>query len=280
MTIYVTGAKGHIGRELTKLGCRILDCDITDYSSIERAIDKQTYRPSAIINLAGKSDPDFCEKPENKELVIKTNLTGAKYLCIAAQDARNIPVILLSTDHVFDGKSGPYKEDTNPKQMNPVNYYGMSKMAMEGLATAFPNVKIVRTSYLFTYARLSDVLMDTEYPTFMTRSFMYLPHFAKALYDYAGSVFVMPKILNIAGSETISWYEFALSVAGAFRFDKEKILPRKRPIKDFPGAPRPFKAGLRTNMSRKIGLRQYSFVDGLHQMIQDEITRKIISGER
>lgn len=272
MTIYITGASGHVGTEMVKLGCIPLGCDITDYNDICETLSHLKERPSCIINLAGYSDPDFCEKKENQEIVIKVNVRGAWNLCDAAHQEQNIPVVLLSTDHVFDGKHGPYRERAKPSP--PVNFYGMSKMAMEGIGDSFENVKIVRTSYLFTYERLSADSVDT-YPTFLTRSFMYLPHFAKVLFAYANHIMPMPKVLNISGSQTISWYEFALAVAEKFHIDKEKIKPRTRELKDFDGAPRPRKGGLVTTYSEKLGLPQFSFLDGLVAMKYDRVMKEL-----
>ena len=130
-------------------------CDITSYDSVHSAIHRSIAHPDVIINLAGLSDVDFCEKKENQELVIKTNVRGAYNVALAAEDSGGIPVVFISTDHVFDGKHGPYKE--NAKLTPPVNFYGSSKLAMEGIGLNFNNVKIVRTSYLFSYKRVMEV---------------------------------------------------------------------------------------------------------------------------
>ncbi|EAR12487.1 dTDP-4-dehydrorhamnose reductase RfbD-2 [Polaribacter irgensii 23-P] len=45
----------------------------------------------------------------------------------------NIHVIHISTDFIFDGKKGNYKETDIP---NPVNYYGASKLNFEAILTA------------------------------------------------------------------------------------------------------------------------------------------------
>lgn len=269
MKIGITGATGKVGQRLLKMGAIPLDCDVTDLSSVERAIDQ--VKPDVICHLAALGDVDWCERPENKEQVIKVNLRGTFHVSNAARE-RKITVVLLSTDHVFDGKHGPYRETDHPK--NPVNFYGMSKMAAEALREVFPNLKIVRTSYLFNWERLiQEFPIKMEYsrpvPTFLHRSFMYEGHFAQSLFTYLLRFDMMPPILHISGSQTISWYDFALAVASVWGVSKASIIPRKKEWKigpnDAASAPRPKKAGLQTKLSAKF-LKQYSCIEGLMEI--------------
>jgi dTDP-4-dehydrorhamnose reductase len=266
--IFYTGVSSAVGNYLSRYGCKPLTCDITDPKSIANAIDS-VVSPDVIINLAGKSDPDFCQKPENQEEVIKVNLRGAYNLALEAEKF-GIPVVFLSTDHIFDGKHGPYKE--NAKLSVPVNFYGASKLSMEAIANQFRNVKIVRTSYLFYYERIKA---HENYPTFLNRSFMYLPHFAQSLYEYACRIDKMPKILHISGSQTVSWYEFYLAAASVFDWKKETINPRRKELKNFDGAPRPHKAGLKVDLSKKLMLPQHDYLRGLRQMKIDHINHEL-----
>lgn len=272
MNIYVTGANGHIGKQMIRLGCRPLACDITDLSSIEKALDGCILKPDVVINLAGKSNVDWCEKEENKELAIKTNLRGAYNVSVLCQE-RKIAVIQISSDHIFDGKNGPYNE-RSIRGLVPANLYGMTKMAMEGICD-LPNTKIVRTSYLFDSDRIQSIMDMIEageaFPSFMRRSFMYSKHFVRSLYTYANRVLSLPmRIMHISASETMSWYEFALVVASVNHIDKELVTPRNRPLKDFEGAPRPRRAGLITKLSELNSIPQFSIYDGVHQEYRDK----------
>lgn len=270
MNIYIIGAEGSVGKEMLKLGCRPLEVDVTDLYAVTKLLEEAYPRPEVVINLAGKSHPDFCEVKENTDIVVKVNVRGA-YNVATVTEQMNIPAVFLSTDHIFDGKHGPYREAS--KLTVPANFYGQSKMAMEAVGMQFDNVKLVRTSHLF--GRETQIAQK-DYPTFLNRSFMYLPHFAKSLYEYALRISDMPKILHIAGSQTISWYEFALALASELKIDKETILPRRKEWKASPDgplfAPRPHKAGLVVTLSKKLGLPQHDFVDGLQQMHEDSIS--------
>jgi dTDP-4-dehydrorhamnose reductase len=137
---------------------------------------------------------------------------------------------------VFDGKWGwlrGYREDSNP---NPINYYGMSKLAAEGLTESYSNFKIIRTSCLFNRERLKGKELQSQ-PTFIRRSFMYLPHFCSRLIQYADSFDKMPTITHIAGSESVSWYKFMSEF--------EDVSPRDVEP-DYTFSPRPHYGGLKT----------------------------------
>lgn len=261
MRIGVTGPQGRIGSLLLQKGCVPLDCDVTKLEEVEKKVAEAEI--DVICHLASLSDPDFCEKPENKDQVIRVNLRGTYNVCLAAQE-KKVGVVLLSTDHIFDGKRGPYRE-TEIRAKRPVNFYGMSKMSAEALTDAFSNLKIVRTSYLFSETRIREVFLDAkvlEFPTFYQRSFMWDRDFADQLYRYLERFLEMPKVLHLSGSDTVSWYEFALVVASVFGLDKSRIHPRKREIKDEHLAPRPHKAGLNTRLASRF-LKPVSYVDGL-----------------
>lgn len=245
-----------------------MECDVTDLASVKASIEK--VKPDLICHLASLSDVDYCELPRNKEEVIKVNLRGTWNVAQAGWDVK-CGVVLISSDHVFDGKHGPYRETDHPK--NPVNFYGMSKMAAESLTDVFPNLKIVRTSYLFDWLRIYKLFPDPvrnfekwDFPTFLRRSFMYEGHFAEGLFIYLNRFLEMPKVMHISGSDTVSWYEYALAVASVFDVNKENVIPRKKEWKigpnDAAAAPRPKKTGLNTKLSSKF-LMQYSYLDGL-----------------
>ena len=51
--------------------------------------------------------------------------------------------INISTDYVFNGLKGNYKEDDLPE---PVNYYGLSKLLGDIYANSYDNALIIRTS--------------------------------------------------------------------------------------------------------------------------------------
>lgn len=289
MKIYYTGRGSRVGKALEKFGVRLLDCDVTSTLQVQEEISR--VHPDMIIHLACKSDVDFCEREENKKLVIGTNFNGFKRVATVAEKYR-IPVVVISSEHIFDGRRGNYREDTKLGEYKegketyvnmPVNFYGQTKLAVEAAAKSFPDVKVVRTSTLFDSKRgLIRKYLDplkigqaVEVPVFITRSFMYVPHFAEVLNEYARRFDKMPKVLNISGTKTISWYTFIYYLADVYKIDTNLVHPRKRELGGF-DAPRPLHGGLDVRLSNQLGLTQYSYMDGLHKMFEDDTVKSLV----
>ena len=110
-TIWVTGAAGRLGSALVQMLCqdtenKVIGTDraevnITDLEAVDAAMD--VYHPTVVINCASMSDPEECEK--NMVEAFKINALGARNLAMATQRT-NSKIIQMSTDDVFEGKSG------------------------------------------------------------------------------------------------------------------------------------------------------------------------------
>ena len=136
--ILVTGGSGQLGMSLKKIFnskyeiiCATRDMklagsgiylDVTNPMLFREVLN--TTNPDLVINLAALTNVDFCER--NPALAYSVNLGGVDNLINAFKG----PIIHLSTDYVFDGNNGPYKEDDST---NPLNVYGSSKLASENL---------------------------------------------------------------------------------------------------------------------------------------------------
>jgi len=97
--------------------------DITSEKDVMRVFD--LYQPDVIINTAAMTNVDACEG--DKEGCWELNVTAVEHL-IKASEKHSSHLIHLSTDFIFDGEAGPYKESDQP---NPLSYYGESKLASE-----------------------------------------------------------------------------------------------------------------------------------------------------
>src|SRR3972149_1157971 len=269
MRIGVTGYTSRIGKSLIQRGCIPLDLDITKYNIIDMVLAKK--QPDIIVNLAARSDVDWCEV--NFEEALSVNVRGFYNLCTSAE-TRNIPVVALSTDHIWNGKTGwdanvraftragPYKESY--PRFAPVNQYGLTKVGMETLASAFDNVKIVRTSYCFDYERLHlEIKMLKEnipvkYPDFVFRSFMHIEHFTDAFMVYLNKFYEMPTVLHISGNKVVSWYGFMSSLADVYGLNASLVSPKHKDDKGL--TPRPHKAGLEVSLSKKLSIPQFNYL--------------------
>ena len=93
--------------------------DVTNYKNIKKQIFE--FNPDVIINLAAKTDLEWCEL--HKDETYKTNALGAKNLGLIA-NILDIPYIFISTAGIFDGKKEYYTEIDIP---NPLNIYSLTK---------------------------------------------------------------------------------------------------------------------------------------------------------
>lgn len=101
------------------------------------------FKPNIIINLSALTNVDRCEV--DKDLAYKINAMSVKFITRAAM-VNNSYLVHISTDYVFDGEKGMYKEDDFP---NPINYYGLTKLIGETFALSYDLSLVVRTSGVF-----------------------------------------------------------------------------------------------------------------------------------
>jgi len=95
-------------------------------------------RPALIIQCAGVCDVENCEV--SPEFAWTVNVEAMRILIAhAPPEAR---IVYCSSDHVFSGDTGPYREDS---PTDPLSVYGKTRVAAEALMAARPNTVIVRS---------------------------------------------------------------------------------------------------------------------------------------
>jgi dTDP-4-dehydrorhamnose reductase len=155
MKITIIGSTGQLGTDLMKalrgkhevLGLTHQDLEITDYNS---CLILKKNRPDVIINTAAFHRTDQCEDEPLKAFAV--NAVGARNVAMVSKEIE-ATVAFISTDYIFDGsKKEPYTEDDVP---NPINTYGISKLAGELFTKQTPMHYIVRVSSLFGVAGAS-----------------------------------------------------------------------------------------------------------------------------
>lgn len=149
MTILVTGGRGQVATELSRLG----GADVTvvgrpefDFDHPE-TIDASVARagPRLVINAAAYTAVDAAES--DQDAAARANHDGPARLAQLCQH-REIPLIHISTDYVFDGRKGvPYIETDPP---SPQGVYGASKLAGEdAVLNACSRAVILRTAWVY-----------------------------------------------------------------------------------------------------------------------------------
>lgn len=150
--LLVFGAGGQVGQELVALagvrgadpvGLTRADVDIRDADAVARAIER--VKPRLVVNAAAYTAVDKAES--EPELAAAVN-TGAPATIARAAARRDIPVLHISTDYVFDGtKQGAYTE-TDP--IAPLGVYGRTKADGEAaVRDEAPRHVILRTAWVY-----------------------------------------------------------------------------------------------------------------------------------
>ena len=143
MKILLTGGSGRLGSALQELLENVVapsstELDVTDEKSVERALER--YTPDVIVHAAAYTDVKGAER--ERERCWRTNVGGTRALVRALGNHR---LVHISTDYVFYGDVGGYKEDD---PVGPVrNYYALSKLAAEEVARVAARCLVVRSSF-------------------------------------------------------------------------------------------------------------------------------------
>lgn len=119
--------------------------DITDAGAVHDLL--ATWRPEAVIHTAAFTAVDACET--QRELSWRVNVDGTAHVAEACSrfGAR---MVHISTEYVFDGLDGPYREQDTP---NPLSYYGRTKLESEReVQRRCGDWAIARTTVLFGHA--------------------------------------------------------------------------------------------------------------------------------
>jgi dTDP-4-dehydrorhamnose reductase len=141
----LTGGSGRLGTELRALLPDLIvpprtELDITRPDTVVAALDR--YQPSVLLHAAAYTDVARAE--QDRTTCWQTNVGGTRHLVRAAQE-RGLFMLHVSTDYVFAGTHGGYREDD---PVGPVlNYYALSKLVAEELVRLVPQHLVIRTSF-------------------------------------------------------------------------------------------------------------------------------------
>jgi dTDP-4-dehydrorhamnose reductase len=159
----VTGANGLVGGEavalLSRRGgevlalgrgpCRLrpgpfrwVNADLGDGRSVEAVL--RDLRADAVLHAGAMTDVDACER--DPEAAHRVNVGGTEQVARACRDL-GARLVVVSTDYVFDGERGPYREEDAP---NPRGAYAISKRDAEERALALaPDCAVGRVAVVF-----------------------------------------------------------------------------------------------------------------------------------
>ncbi len=241
-----------------------ISLDIIHEKALTTFLDNSEY--DIIINCAALTDVDRCET--DRRLAMKLN-TEASAIMAEHCKKRDCLLIHLSTDYLFDGKVGPYSEESIP---NPINYYGQTKLwAEEAIIASGCDYIIVRTNHIYGNlpdgpSRLVRWVLQAETQQIKAAGDQYnnstwAGNLADCIIELVDGDF--RGVINVGGPDYLSRYEFAVRGAEIFGFGSDNIV-KSRIAELGMTAPRPLKAGLTINKMKKIfKTAPVSVLDGL-----------------
>ena len=199
--------------------------DLLNHEMISNVMSEK--KPNVVIHLGAMTGVDLCEKDQDNALKINSQATEI----LAKESSKtNAFIVYVSTDYVFDGNIGMYKENDTT---NPLGFYGKSKLLGEKSIQNFSSDWcIARTSTPFGLhptkqsfpiwvienlqrQKQIDVLSDQfTSPT-------YIPNLSRMLIEISERH--LNGIFHVAGATKISRYEMASIISKKLNFD-EKLL--------------------------------------------------------
>ena len=245
--------------------------DITDGIAVNDFI--LSSQPDVIIHAAAMTQPDPCE--ENQVECWNINVTATRFLTDAAEQVK-ARFIYISTDFVFDGLHGPYKETDEP---GPVNYYGTSKLAAEkSVMTSKIQWAIVRTVLVYgniLVGNRSNIIswvkenLENNRPIKVVSDQWRTPTYVEDLAK--GILLVLEKkatgIYHISGGEGMSPYDMAVVTADYLHLDKSLMTKVNADTFTQP-AKRPLRTGFIIDKAKKeLGYQPISFKEALKKML-------------
>ena len=199
--------------------------DLRNHKQISSVFNEKN--PDVVIHLGAMTDVDLCES----ENLSATEINAKSTEIIANECSKqNSFLIYHSTDYVFDGNSGMYKEtDTT----NPIGYYGKSKLDGEiSVQNSSADYCIARTSTPFglhskkksfpvwiieNLEQKNQINVLTDQITSPT----YIPNLSKMLIEIAERK--ITGVLHVSGASNMSRYDMACMIADKLNYDQSLL---------------------------------------------------------
>ena len=208
---------------------QILRQDLLEAGAVDSILDKA--KPEALINCAALANLEDCEDDPNLAKRLNTNLPRQM---ARACKKRNIPLIHISTDAVFDGeKDGFYTEDDKP---NPLSVYAKTKLGGEwAVLTEYPEAIVARVNFYGWSLSGKRSLAEFFFHNLTNNKSM--SGFTDVIFcpmlgnDTARLLVKMLKrglggLYHLVGTQAMSKYQFGVEIARKFSLRESDITPK------------------------------------------------------
>jgi dTDP-4-dehydrorhamnose reductase len=284
--------------ETARLLKRIYKADISDKSEVESIFAGHKF--DYVINFAAMTNVDEIEKNRPKNMLdieelesndaYTVNTLGVKNILESAK-AHNVFPIFISTETVFDGKDGPYDDNTKvAENLSDLSWYACTKLLAEQEInkSGIENI-IIRISYPYrkSYQEKNDFIKNfiklyeeyssgkraEIYPIFddQTITLTYIDDISLAI------VFALEKnlhgVVNLSSPSITTPYKVFCEILRAKYMieNPEEIVPKGNIVEFQAAKPtfakRPVKSGLISSRLINLGFTPTDWKDGLRQII-------------
>lgn len=243
--ILLTGASGMLGTDLllhwsnqgrdvvavththpVDVTYRAISVPIDDQGAVRRVFDE--LRPQWVVHCAALTDVDACER--DRERAVRINAGLAESVARAAASS-GVRMLHISTDSVFDGTVGDYRE---ADEVSPINEYARSKVLAEQAVLASGAKAVVLRTNIFGWGReekglarwiLGKLQAGATVPGFVDCKFN--PLFTDSLGILIDRIIDanLEGVFHVGCADPMSKFEFAQRIASLFGFDPSRVVP-------------------------------------------------------
>jgi dTDP-4-dehydrorhamnose reductase len=272
MKLLITGASGLYGSKLAELALKSghqvfsvhsqhdavhgipIQLDITDKEKVASELKK--VKPEVVVHAASMTDVDKCEL--NKGLAQRINVDGARNVIEGAKGVGAF-VLYVSTDYVFDGEKGLYRETDQP---SPISFYAYTKLKAEeiikdsGLTWCIARPSVIYGATLaagkvnFALWLLGKLKAKERVKVFVDQWNSPTLNSNLAEMTLEAAERRLSGIYHMSGRSRVSRNEFATELAKKFGLDESLIVPTRMRDLSFP-AKRPTDSSLDTSKAEK-----------------------------
>ena len=260
MRVLIIGASGFIGRHLMRRlsetrrheifatyrsrapmddGNSWRRVELTDAAGLAQVF--QSARPDVVVHLAAIADLRTAER--EPETATAVNVTATSTI-VRLSDLHRAKLVFVSTEYVFSGERGYYREDDTP---SPTTHYGRTKwQAEQEVAKLAARWNILRTSIVYGWTAPGQrnfvpwliESLQSGHPYQGSTDVYRTPIFVGHLTDGIAALVEgdYPGIHHVAGSDWVSMYDFATAIADAFRLDRKLVVPVEAASESLSGA--------------------------------------------
>lgn len=158
MKVFIAGASGLVGsnckKHFSEQGWEVVGSyfsyatdDTVYYNTLEpdyeNNFDIASFNPDIIVHCGAMTHVDLCETEPEKSY-LQTVQSTINLIKVAKEC--NARFVYISTDYVFDGENGPYKEDA---PVHPMSTYAKHKLEAEQLALKESNTLVLRVTNVY-----------------------------------------------------------------------------------------------------------------------------------